>query len=60
MVRRWTFCGGDRGSRSPAAVSKPLQSRSPHIVCLSEETKSHWSLLSGVYAWGSKTRGVNV
>ena len=46
---------GDSGSIPPAAVSKLRQFRSPHIcLCLSEETKSRWSRLSGVYARGSK------
>ena len=46
----------DRGSIPPTAVSKLRQFCSPHIcLCLSEETlKSRWSLLSGVYARGSK------
>ena len=43
----------------PTAVLKLRQFRSTHI-CLLEETKNQWSLLSGVYARGSKrshTRG---
>ena len=53
--------GGDGGSIPPTAISKLRQLRSPHI-CLSfgRDTKSRWSLLSGVYARGSKrshTRG---
>ena len=54
-VERRTVNRRDGGSIPPAAVSKLTQFRSPHI-CLSElrDTKSRWSLLSGVYAMGSK------
>ena len=46
---------GDGGSIPPTAFSKLRQFHLPHIcLCLSEETKSQWSLLSGVYARGSK------
>ena len=55
-VERPTVNRGDGGSIPPTAVSKLRQCRSPHI-CLSfgRDTKSRWSLLSGVYARGSKT-----
>ena len=54
-VERRSVNRGDSGSIPPTAVSKLRQFRSPHICrCLSEETKSRWSLLSGVYARGSK------
>ena len=61
-VERRTVNRGDGGSIPPTAISKLRQFRSPHIcLCLSEETRnSRWSLLSGVYARGSKrshTRG---
>ena len=54
VVRR-SVNRGDGGSIPPTAVSKLTQFRLPHI-CLwfSEDTKSRWSLLSGVYARGSK------
>ena len=52
-VERRTVNRGDGGSIPPTAVSKLRQFRSPHIcLCFSEETR--WSLLSGVYARGSK------
>ena len=55
VVERRTVNRGDGGSIPPAAVSKLSQFRSHHI-CLSfgGDTKSWWSLLSGVYARGSK------
>ena len=54
-VERRTVNRGDGGSIPPTAVSKLRQFCLPHIcLCLSEETKSQWSLLSGVYARGSK------
>ena len=56
-VERRTVNRGDGGSIPPTAVSKLRQFRSPHIcLCLSEEIdiKSRWSLLTGVYARGSK------
>ena len=65
-VERRTVNREDGGSIPPTAVSKLRQFRSSHIcLCLSEDknyTKSWWSLLSGVYARGSKrsTQGVNV
>ena len=48
-VERWTVNRGGGGSTPRTAVSKLRQFRSPHIC-----TKSRWSLLSGVYASGSK------
>ena len=56
VVERRTVNRGDGGSIPSTAVSKLRQFRSPHIcLCLSEETlKAWWSLLSGVYARGSK------
>ena len=45
----------DGGSIPPTAVSKLGQFRSPHFACaLGRDSKSHWSLLPGVYAKGSK------
>ena len=54
-VERRTVNRGDGGSIPPTAVLKFRLFRSPHI-CLSfgRDTKSLWSLLSGVYARGSK------
>ena len=44
---------GDGGSIPPAAVSK--LSFTPHLcVFIGRDTKRRWSLLSGVYARGSK------
>ena len=56
VVEDRTVNRGDGGSIPPTAVSKRRQFRSPHIcLCLLEGTlKSSWSLLSGVYARGSK------
>ena len=56
MVERRTVNRGDGGSIPPTAVSKLRQFLHPTFcLCLSEEdTKSRWSLLSGVYARGSK------
>ena len=52
------FCcaglSGDGGSIPPTAVSKLRQFCSPHICLCLSDTKSRWSLLSGVYARGSK------
>ena len=45
------------GSNPAEAVWKLWQFPLPHFAsaqCLSEDTKSRWSLLSGVYARGSK------
>ena len=56
-VEHRTFNRGDGGSIPPTctAISKLGQFRSPHIcLCLSEETKNRWPLLSGVYVRGSK------
>ena len=54
-LERRTVNRGDGGSIPPTAVSK-RQFRPTHIcLCLSEDTlKSRWSILSGVYARGSK------
>ena len=57
-VERRTVNRGDGGLIPSAAVSKLRQFRSPHIVIHStvffgRDTKSWWSLLSGVYARGS-------
>ena len=56
MVERCTVRGGEWGSIQSTAVSKLGQFCSPHFAyrCLSEETKSYWSLLSSIYARGSK------
>ena len=56
MVERRTVNRGDGGSMPPTAVSKLWQFLSPHIchVSFGRDTKSGWSLLSGVYARGSK------
>ena len=49
-VERWTVNRGDGGSIPPAAISF-----TPHLpVSFGRHTKSQWSLLSGVYARGSK------
>ena len=53
-VERRTVNRGDGGSIPPTDVSKLRQFLHPTFACLSEETKSRWSLLSGVYARGSK------
>ena len=61
-VERGTVNRGDGGSIPPTAVSKLRQFRigfrfffTPHLpVSLGRDTKSRWSLLSGVYARGSK------
>ena len=51
---RRTVNRGDGGSIPPTAVSK-LRQFTPHLpVCFGRDTKSRWSLLSGVYARGSK------
>ena len=50
-VEHQTVKRGDDGSIPPAVVLKLRQFRPPSIcLCLSEDTKSRWSLLSGVYA----------
>ena len=50
-VERRTVNRGDGGSIPPTAVSKQF----PHLpVSFGRESKSRWSLLSGVYARGSK------
>ena len=56
-VERRTVNRGDGGSIPPTAVSKLRQIRSLRIcLCLSEETKSRWSLLSGgAYVRGSES-----
>ena len=51
-VERRNVNRGDSGSIPPTAVSKLKQFRSPHIA--GRDTKSRSSLLSGVYARGSK------
>ena len=55
-VEHRTVNRGDGGSIPPTAVSKLRQYRSPpHLpVSFGRDTKSRWSLLSGVYARGSK------
>ena len=55
-VERRTVNRRDGGSIPPTAILKLRQFRSPHIcLCLLEETLNiWWSLLSGVYARGSK------
>ena len=50
-VERRTVNRGDGGSIPPTAVSK-LRQTLP--VSFGRDTKSRWSLLSGVYARGSK------
>ena len=62
VVERRTVGRKDRDSKPPAAVSKPGQFRSPHFARVFRYTKSHWSLLPGVCARGSKRShtGVNV
>ena len=54
-IERQTVNRGHGGSIPPAVVLKISEFCSPHI-CLSfgRDTKSRWSLLSGVYARGSK------
>ena len=55
VVECRTVNQGDGGSIPPTAISKLRQFHSPNIcLCLSEETKSWWSLPSGVNARGSK------
>ena len=57
VVERRIVNRGDGGLIPSIAVSKLRQFLSPHL-CLSvssgRDTKSRWSLLSGVYARGSK------
>ena len=55
-VGRRTVNRGDDVSMPPTAVSKLRQFRSPpHLpVSFGKDTKSRWSLLSSVYARGSK------
>ena len=62
-VERQTLNRGDGDSIPPTAVLKFRQFHSPHIEeTFGRDTKSRWSLLSGVYARGSKRShtGVNV
>ena len=54
MVERRTVDQEGGGSIPPTAVSKLRQFHYPTYACLSEDTKSRWYLLSGVYARGSK------
>ena len=56
VVERRTVGRGDGGSIPPTAISKLRQFRSPtHLpVSFGRDTKSRWSLLSGVYARGGK------
>ena len=55
MVECRTVNRGDGGSIPPAAVLKLRQFHNPHLpVSFGRDTKSWWSLLSGVYARGSK------
>ena len=55
MVERRTVNRGDGGSIPPTAVSKRSISFTPHLpVSFGRDTKSRWSLLSGVYDRGSK------
>ena len=65
MVERRTVNRGGGGSIPPTAVSKLRQlfSFMPYFpVSFGRDTKSRWSLLSGVYAGEVKdpTQGVNV
>ena len=54
-VERRTVNRGDGGSIPPTAVSKLGNFFTPHLpVSFGRDTKSRWSLLSGVYARGSK------
>ena len=55
LVEHQTVNRGDGGSIPPTAVSKLRQFCSPHIyMSFGRDNKSRWSLLSGVYAKGSK------
>ena len=55
VVERQAVNQGDSGSISPSAVSFFVISFTPHLpVSFRRDTKSRWSLLSGVYARGSK------
>ena len=52
-VERRTVNQGDGGSIPPTTISK--LTFTPHLpVSFGRDTKSRWSLLSGVYARGSK------
>ena len=54
-VERWIVNRGNGGSIPPTAVSKLAISFTPHLpVSFGRDTKSRRSLLSGVYARGSK------
>ena len=62
-VERRTINRGDSGSIPPTAVSKLRQFRSPHIVCLSEETPKAggpFYLVSMPGEVKDPTQGVNV